>query len=287
VIACLIKSGACDSLGGHRAQLLAGLDETVEAAAAAQRERESGQSSLFDFAAGGPGDLPALSPIELPSVSPWSLRETLQQEKEQVGFYISGHPMDEYEIDYRSFATSSILKFRQSKNDGREVTLIGEIHRVSRRTDKNGNLMAFFELEDYTGAVECIAFNKTHAAYGQLIQEDSIVLVRGTPNTRNDGDVKCQVNEIFGADRYRLENARFLEITLAEGPVERGRLDALRKTLQRASGRVRVRFVVSLGPQGHQLVLQADDRLGVDPSARILTQLRDFPGIKKLTFRKS
>jgi DNA polymerase-3 subunit alpha len=288
VIACLIKSGACDSLGGHRAQLLAALDDAVETASAAQRERDSGQSSLFDFAADGQADSNVLSAVELPNVPPWSIKETLVQEKEQVGFYISGHPLDEYEVDYRSFATSSILKFRQQSNgEGRETILMGEIHRIVRKTDKNGNLMAFFELEDFTGAIECIAFSKTHAAYGRLILEDTIVYVRGAPNSRAGADVKCQVNKIICAEAWRLENARFLEIALAEDGLARPRLDALRKALAQASGPVRVRLVVPLGPQGHQLVLQADDRLRIDPAGRLLAALRDLPGIKRLTFRKT
>jgi len=297
MIACLVKAGACDSLNGHRAQLLAALDAVVEAASAAQRERESGQASLFEFVAQQQGEPTGLVTVTLPDVPRWSLRETLRHEKEQVGFYISGHPLDEFEVDYHSFATSSIRRFRQAGLSAEgapalgDVRLLGEIHKVSRRLDRNGNLMAFFELEDFTGQIECIAFNKTHAAYGELIQEDAIVYVCGFPNSRN-GEVKCQVGEVIAAEEFRRQHARYLEIVLCEGRCERGELEALHALLgqfgdvAQASG-LAIRLVVPLGDQGHQLALETGEAVRVSPSPRLLAKLRELPGIKALTFREA
>jgi DNA polymerase-3 subunit alpha len=282
MIGCLIKAGACDSLGGHRAQLLAALDGVVEAASATQREREAGQSSLFELA--GRDQAVGLTTVALPSVPAWSLRETLQHEKEQVGFYISGHPLDEFDVDYHSFATSSIRRFRENENGG-EARLLGEIHKISRKLDRNGNLMAFFELEDFTGQVECIAFSRTHAAFGNLIQSDTIVFVRGTPNSRQ-GDVKCQVSEIMGAEDYRRDHARCLEIALRDAQCKRGDLDALCETLRRSAGSMTVRLVVPLDPQGHHLALEAGQAIRVAPTPRLLGELRDLPAVKRLTFRE-
>jgi DNA polymerase-3 subunit alpha len=284
-IACLIKAGACDSLGGHRAQLLAALDTVIETASATQREREAGQSSLFDLAAAGPGQSPSfiLHPSSLPDVPPWSSRETLQNEKEQVGFYISGHPLDEFEVDYRSFATSSIRRFRENENAG-EARLLGEIHKVNRRLDRNGNLMAFFELEDFTGQIECIAFSKTHATFGALIEEDQIVYVRGTPNSRQ-GDVKCQTFEIIGAEDYRAAHARWLEIVLRDSLCRRDELEAVCAVLRRHGGTMPVRLVVPLDAQGHLLALEAGREIRVSPTPRLLAELRESPATKRLTFR--
>ena len=286
-IVCLIKAGACDSLGGHRAQLLAALDTVIETASATQREREAGQSSLFDLAAAGPGQSPSfiLPPSSLPDVPPWSSRETLQNEKEQVGFYISGHPLDEFEVDYRSFATSSIRRFRENENGG-EARLLGEIHKVNRRLDRNGNLMAFFELEDFTGQIECIAFSKTHATFGALIEEDQIVYVRGTPNSRQ-GDVKCQTFEIIGAEDYRAAHARWLEIVLRDSLCRRDELEAVCAVLRRHGGAMPVRLVVPLDAQGHLLALEAGREIRVSPTPRLLAELRESPATKRLTFRET
>jgi len=284
-IACLIKAGACDSLGGHRAQLLAALDPLLEAAAAAQRERESGQASLFEFASQQEDLSAGLTTATLPDVPAWSLRETLQHEREQVGFYISGHPLDEFEVDYHSFATTSIQRFRERENGG-EARLLGEIHKVSRRLDRNGNLMAFFELEDFTGQVECIAFSRTHSAFGNLIQEDTIVYVRGVPNSRN-GDVKCQVIEIMSAEDFRRDHAQVLEIALREAQCKRGELEALYSLLARSAGSMPVRLVVPLDAGGHTLVLEAGNRIRVALSVRLLVELRETPAIKRLTFREA
>ena len=284
-IACLIKAGACDSLGGHRAQLLAALDPIVEAASATQREREGGQVSLFEFAAGDQNLSARLATVTLPDVPVWSLRETLQHEKEQVGFYISGHPLDEFDVDYGSFVTSSIQEFRQRETGG-EARLLGEIHNVSRRMDRNGNLMAFFDLEDFTGQVECIAFSKTHATYGNLIQEDAIVYLRGVPNSRN-GDVKCQVNEVIGVEDYRRQHARVLEITLHEARCPRSDLEALYSLLARFKGSMPVRLVVPLDAEGHTLALETSKETRVALSLPLLTELHGLPVIKRLTFREA
>ena len=285
MLACLIKAGAFDSLGGHRAQLIAALDDVLEAASTMQRERASGQTSLFDFAAAAAGAKDeGLAAIVLPDVPPLSLRETLQQEKEQIGFYISGHPLDEYEVDYYSFATASIRRFQQQAGQGREALLMGEIHNVSRRTDKNGNLMAFFELEDFTGTIECITFARAHAAFGDQILEDTIVLVRGTPNVRN-GDVKCQVVEILGAEDYRRDNAKFLEILLREGAWGRQEFERLQALLRQHGGALGVRLAVPMNSEGHLLTLQAGEEIRIAPSPQLLSRLRSFASIKRLTFR--
>ena len=95
-------------------------------------EREAGQASLFEFAAEQQGRPNDFIRIRLPDVPPWSPRETLQHEKEQVGFYISGHPLEEFEIDYRSFATSSIRRFRERGDEAGEVRLLGYTLRPSQ-----------------------------------------------------------------------------------------------------------------------------------------------------------
>jgi DNA polymerase-3 subunit alpha len=300
MIGCLIKAGACDSLGGHRAQLLAALDDIIEAASATQRERQAGQASLFEFAAEQEGQPQGMFSVEIPEIPPWSLRETLQHEKEQVGFYLSGHPLDEFEVDYHSFASSSIRRFLQNPAQS-EVWLMGEIRRISRRLDRKGNMMAFFELEDFTGQVECIVFSKAHAAYGEQIRDDTVVLVRGSRNTRN-GDVKCQVEEIVAADDYRREHARVLEIAWRALPATSD-LKTLRAVLEEFDEShkgdprltsfnlkpdipLRVRVVIPVNAHGHQLALEAGKALRVMAAPTLLTHLRQIPGIKRLTFRE-
>ncbi|MCX8038485.1 MAG: DNA polymerase III subunit alpha [Candidatus Sumerlaeia bacterium] len=288
MIACLIKAGACDGLGGHRAQLLAALDGLIEAAATAQREREAGQISLFEVEGGnGPGPA-ALSAPRLPDVPPWSLRETLQNEKQQVGFYISGHPLDEYVVDYYSFATSSIRRFREQTNGaGGEALLMGKIHKIVRKIDRYGNPIAFFELEDFTGAIECLAFRQAHAAYAHLIQDDAIVYVRGMPNSRTGDVIKCQVREIISAEEYRRKHARVLEIALREARCPREELSDLYALLARNKGAMPVRLIIPFDAHGHQLALQAGDHLRVALEPALLTELRRLPVIKRLTFRES
>src|SRR3989449_4069865 len=153
VIESLIKAGAMDSLGARRPQMMAILDRAMELGARRQRETESGQHGLF-VSEGAPA--PAM-PEDLPDVAEWSEAERLAGEKEVLGFYVTGHPLEKYRAEIAGITRydSSSL---QELDHGSTVTLAGILTTLSKKTSKKGDLWASGKLEDLRGTAELLVF---------------------------------------------------------------------------------------------------------------------------------
>ena len=152
----LIKAGAFDSLKAMRAGLLSGLDQAMEVGQRRQRDRDEGQASLFDVLGGAPASV-AVAPTAVPGVPEWPQEEMLAFEKEVLGFYLSGHPLERYrEVARRlSALTSGELAARPV---GARVLLLGMISAVTENATKSGNRMAFVTLELVDGTVPVTVF---------------------------------------------------------------------------------------------------------------------------------
>lgn len=192
VMESLIKCGALESLGARRSQLLASMDNCVDSAQKRQKDRVSGQISLFDFA--GAADTAATSGFIVPDIAEYPRKELLAMEKEILGLYISGHPLREYE---------DLLKQRTSHNtaqlaelaDEKSVITGGMITFTRRITTRKGEPMAFLMLEDLLGAVEVVVFPAVYRKSSHLLGQDIPVLVKGRINSR-DEEVKILAEEI-------------------------------------------------------------------------------------------
>jgi len=170
VLESLIKAGALDSLGG-RAQMLALLDSSLEAAQRLQRERASGQTGLFEMTA------PAPAPAAV-QVDEFSSEELLQMEKEMLGLYISDHPLRHVHAALRARVNVALHQLLELP-DKAAVVVGGLVTGVKRTTTKSGSAMAFVTLEDLTGSVEVIVFPKTYEQVHFLLKRDAVVVVRG------------------------------------------------------------------------------------------------------------
>lgn len=151
VIESLIQAGAFDTLPGHRAQLLAMLDETVEAALKWRKEREDLQIQLFDFV-----ETPNWE-IEYPEIPPYSSGQQLELERELLGLYLSGHPLDDYEDVLESSGADRIMELTEAADDTMTVAA-GMVVSVKSITTKQGKAMAFMELEDQIERCEVVLF---------------------------------------------------------------------------------------------------------------------------------
>jgi DNA polymerase III subunit alpha len=178
----LVLSGACDGFG-HRAQLLEGLDMIIREAQLRQAERASGQVSLFDF--GGPAQSPVERPEPLlPEVPRWPESERLAREKEVLGFFISGHPLDRYRDEVRVYehVNTAILKeFRDQK-----IELACVITGVARQLSKrNGAEWGRIMVEDFHGTATVLAFGESWEMNRERLVQDSAVLIRGAVSGRD------------------------------------------------------------------------------------------------------
>ncbi len=191
VIESLIMCGAMDSLPGHRAQLLVMLDEALDKAEARRREREAAQISLFqlDESAAGPkpdhtGQI-AIGPADYPQVPEWSQAHRLKEERELLGVYLSGHPLDSYSHLTNRPEVQPIGRLAEAHGQP-SVKVVGMILEVKRIQTKKGEPMAFLQLEDRTAQTEVVVFPQTFAKYRDLLEKERLIVLEGRVDLQDD-----------------------------------------------------------------------------------------------------
>ena len=174
VVESLIKSGAFDSTGARRSQMFAAIEEALEYGQQIQRERNDPQMGLFDV-----GDQkPSINRPAMPEINEWTESQLLAYEKESLGFYITGHPLNRYEALLAKFANANAVSIREI-GDGAAVRIGGVIRQVKVIKTKRGGLMAFVTLEDMHGSVEATVFSSLYERVTELLVEDRPVFVEG------------------------------------------------------------------------------------------------------------
>ena len=174
----LIASGALDSCG-HRAQLLAGLDVAYGEVSARAQEAELGQASLFG---GGEGQAERQTP-KLPTVPEWLEQDRLAREKEALGFFISGHPLDRYRDVVRAFDVANTNNLKERL--GETVELACVVTAVSRQVSrKDGSEWGKVTIEDFQGTAQVLAFKETWQTYKDTLRQDAVVLLQGKVSGR-------------------------------------------------------------------------------------------------------
>ena len=187
----LIKSGALDSLGHHRAQLMVSVDAGLNLAQQTQRDRANGQLSLLDF--WGEEVKQALS-LNMPEVPEYPRSEMLAMEKESVGFFLSGHPLMDYRQALAGLNGLTVAEVKEIEGE-EAVTCGGMITSIKRINTKKGDPMAFGSLEDLTGSLEVVFFPKVFRENQTLIRNDSVVAVRGKASSTGE-TVKILADEV-------------------------------------------------------------------------------------------
>ncbi len=173
VIESLIKCGAFDCTGEHRSRMAAALEEAIEYGQRVQKEKNDPQISLFDLGGG-----PAINAPKSPDIDEWEESERLAFEKEMLGFYITGHPLDGYEALIEKYTTVDTVSIKE-KWDGEAVRIGGIIRAIKTIKTKKEELMAFVTIEDMLGSLELVVFPSVYAKVDQLLRDDSPVLVEG------------------------------------------------------------------------------------------------------------
>ena len=199
----LIRVGAFDSLGCKRKALLQVMDRVLDGVASAGRKNVQGQMDFFDLDAGGE-DAPAPT-LELPDVPEFTKAERMTMEREMTGLYLSGHPMDDYREKAERAGAVPIGRILsdfareggpERFADGQYVTVAGVVGAHRTRATKNNSLMAYVTLEDDSGALELVVFQRALDAGGGYIQDNAPLLVRGRISARDEKDPQITVDSI-------------------------------------------------------------------------------------------
>ncbi len=248
VLEALVKAGALDPLGGHRAQLLAALDGALRAAAAIQEDRRAGQMSLFGAAAPAEAVAPDVAGA-LPDAPRWNEKEVLLHEKEALGIYMSSHPLAKHEPVLRALSTHGVSGLTAA-GSGARVLVGGMVSAVKTMFPKTGRnrtrKMARFRIEDFDGAAGCVMFADGFERDGELLVAEAIGFVEATVDlSREEPDLK--VDRFVPVERALDELADRLVIEARAGEEERT-VAVLRALLERFPGKHRVQLRASPAP---------------------------------------
>ncbi|MBQ3180624.1 MAG: hypothetical protein IJB55_04635, partial [Firmicutes bacterium] len=196
-----IRSGALDSLGGRRSQYLAVADQALEIGRKYAQEQASMQLSLFDFGF----KEEKLIDVELPQIPELPQMELLKMEKDSIGFYVSGHPLDEYTDKLRPIVNHKLGDI-PGLSDRAMMRVAGMVTQLQNKLTKKGDSMAIFTLEDKTAMVRCVAFPRAFAECRQALAEGTPVLVNGRLQVEDDDR-----QSIIVESAYSLEGMDFLD----------------------------------------------------------------------------
>jgi len=277
-IEALIKAGAFDRLGGHRAQWFEVLDRAIQAGAAAASDRRSGQLGLF----GGPQKSVSSTAPRLPDVAPWPEHLKLAYEKEVLGFYLSSHPLAEYQSLLEDLCTHSV-KEAATLAHRTEVILGGLVGNIrlgrTRQIDPEvPNRYANFDLEDQTGSIRCILWPEPFLRYGSLLKQDAKVVIAGTVDRRGDIEsVTLIANEIVPMEELPQRCARGLAIRICEARHTLETVDRLARLLAEFPGESPIRVVVEL-LDGTRVPMSCE-ALRVDITGKLREKLDELLGI--------
>jgi len=202
VLESFAQSGALDCFeGAHRAQYfandsrdpLSGIERAMRFANAVNAQQSSLQNSLFGDDTRSHLAVPALSQCE-----PWSSIEKLKREKEVIGFYISGHPLDDYRFEIDAFCSHSIDKLSDLSNlKNKEVTFAGLLSNVNHRMSKTGKPFGSFRIEDYTGSLDLVLFGEDYSKMKDFLVDGSFVYIKSKVQTRFNASDKLELRPVL------------------------------------------------------------------------------------------
>jgi DNA polymerase III subunit alpha len=268
----LIITGAFDSLGETRATLMHELQRVMEAAARNRDARRYGQASLFE----GPA-AEAAAALTLERQPEWPPAERLQFEKENLGFFFSGHPLDPYRPIIER-AASADLSRKETLSHDRSCALVGILRDVREIRTRNGRAMAFAQLEDYRGSIELIIFSDIYDARRALIANDKVVGILGKIDTTR-GDPKVKVDDIVEPGGLPQRAAQAVHVRLKDEVGSEESLHSLREYLLDRRGSCSLFFHLSGTNGTPEVVVQASSQIQVAASQDILDRIREFPQV--------
>lgn len=261
----LIQAGCFDSLGHRRAELVLNLERAWDYAQKKIEAGAYGQASLFEAAS--EEEFP---PFRYDYAEEWPRAELLRLEKQLLGFYVSGHPLDDYKELYRRSCDVDFNRLERANPD-KQYLLIGQLVEWREILTKRGKKMAFGKVEGYDGSVEIVVFSDTLEKHPGRFEPDAIVFLRGKVDTERESP-SFKVEDWANPAELREKSWRDVHIKL--GALRReAELDALRDLLFASQGSCGV--VIHVPQAGREVAVRAHAGVSCAPSEEILERLRE------------
>jgi DNA polymerase III subunit alpha len=275
VLESLIKSGAVDGLG-RRAQLMAVLDRAIEGAQKTQRDAESGQHGLFGVFQ---QEEVSASNNKLPDTPDWDEHTRLANEKEILGFFISGHPLEKYRDkleDLRALSTEEIGALTKSTGKDQNIATAGMITNLRVLKSKRGDFYAQAALEDMAGSVEMLVFPEAYRKLQAKVKLEVPVLIRGGVRIEEGANPKLTVNDIIPLEDAKVALPNSLRIRVPLETANESTVDALHTLCAQQKGAAKVLFDVER--QGDFMVVMEAEGYNVMPDRNFIARVEELCG---------
>jgi DNA polymerase-3 subunit alpha len=270
VLESLVRAGALDAVGAHRAQMIAAIDRAIERAQKIQRAKESGQHGLF----GGGSTATTPQPLEtLPEVEEWSEHELLAAEYSTLGFYISGHPLDKYAGRLKDLNAIDISTVEGRRN-GAEIVVAGIIVQSRPMRSRRGARWAILILQDRTGIVESLVFPEAFQKLEPILKSATPLLVKGRVAVEDVG-TRLIVADARALDQVVDRPPAMLRVRVDLSVVETSVLDRLQELFLSRPGRCRIAFDL-VTEDGTEATLEASSAVRAD--SELVARVREICG---------
>jgi len=266
----LIQCGAFDFTGIQRARLFASLDAIIKFYGGS---RDPNQLNIFSSMAADNSGFRGM--LELADVGEWEQGEKLKREKEALGFYITGHPLDEYKRETGIFATNTVEGILNLKEKA-EVKAAGVIENLKMKRTKRGDSMAILDLEDQTGSIEVVIFPDVYTNYSVFLKREDPLLISGTAEV-NENSSKIIAKEIEPLETLRLKAIKAIELPLNHETASRHLLEEIRDLFFRYPGECSVLFRMDIG-DGKEILIAPNNHYRVSPVSEMLKELEALTG---------
>jgi DNA polymerase-3 subunit alpha len=276
VLESLIKCGALDSFGLHRAQMFAWLDTVMGLANKLNREKATGQLSFFDNGFSSNGFTQTSD--NLPQIKEWPEPQLLAFEKEMMGFYVSGHPLSRYAHQlkrFTSFTTGNLITCK----DGTEIKIVGMLAKIKQTlTRAKQEKMAILKVEDLESAVEVLVFPATYQKVARYLLPNTVALIKGRLDLRED------TPKIIANDLFPLENAYTLisSISINLSGLQENVFLSLKELLMSSPGSIPIYLHLD-SPSRSRINLVVGEGFYVSPSEQLVSQIETLIGEKRLS----
>ncbi len=279
----LTAAGAFDELHSNRSQLMESLEDALNYGARMQDEKSRNQTSLFG---GGDSVSHQESEPRLREVAPWSNMQKLKQERELIGFFLSGHPLERFRDDISLFCSHGLgEEGLRELNERAPVTCAGIITAARQTRDKKGRPIAFLTLEDENGSSEVLVFSDCYDKSMNLLQVDNLVVVEGNVTVR-DGTPKIIARNFDRIENLREKNQSTIRLCLsvATSEVESTSLEKLAGLFEENRGQAQVQMLVR-SVDGKQIRMKVR-KFVIDPTDELLKQARHLLGKNNVWMEK-
>lgn len=281
----LTQAGAFDVFNPNRRLLMTNLEMIVSYGQRVQELEDSNQSDLFGD---GGSSASVIDEPELEEVAPWSNIERLNKERELIGFYLSGHPLNKFKEDIEIFCSHTLSPEKLERlNDRTDVRVAGIITGVKRVTDKRGRPFAFVQMEDLHGTVEVITFNDVYDSHLGMIQVDTLVVVDGHVDKRSgQPKIIAKSLERIESMREKYQDKIELKLDIDTAAVTDKDLHQMASLFGKHKGQTNIRFNV-LSQEAKRPFAMHARKFVIDPNEELLFELKNIIGEDAVALTKS